>query len=157
MRWILVALCTLACGPRYGASGEYRGPNILDFTVQSPVQRPMPQERNDGSAGVIDEGDYVTFELRIFGGNETPCRLQAQRSYVEEGRVDILPGQQCTSPFRYEGRPVEVHLTIRQGAGYFDHDRLSLAIDGTFAADVYAGGQIVPTQGVASWRFEGWR
>lgn len=157
MRSILLALLAIGCGARQGASGDYRGPNLLDFTVQSPLQRVMPQERHDGSAAVYDDGGaYVTLELRIFGGRETPCRVQAQRS-PEPGRMDILPGQQCTSPFRYEGRPVDVLMQVNQGTAYFDHDHLTIQMDGVFAADVYSGGRIVPTQGAAVWRFEGWR
>jgi hypothetical protein len=155
-----LAALALGCGGRYrNTTGDYRGPNILDFRVETPVQRVMPQERNDGSATVYDDGgDIVTFELRIFGGAETPCQVQAQRSRTERGRMDILPGQQCTSTFRYDGHPVAALMQVQQGTASFDRNRCNISMQGPFAADVVVdGNRVVPTTGFAIWRFEGWR
>ncbi len=160
-RFVLgLAIAAAGCGggQRANTTGEYRGPNQLDFRLTAPISRVMPPERHDGSAEVIDSGgNYVTFELRIFGGSETPCRVQAQRSRVEEGRFDIVPGQRCASDFRYDGRPVSALTQINEGVAYFDESRLRIAMQGPFVADVLMNGRVVPTEGVAVWRFEGYR
>lgn len=160
----LAALAALSiaagCGgaQRSNTSGEYRGPNQLDFEVRSPVRRVMPPERNQGSAEVIDSGsDYVLLELRIFGEDERPCRVRAQRSGVEDGRMDILPGQRCASRFRYEGRPVVAMTQVDRGIAHHDRGRLRIAMQGPFVADVLVDGRVVPVEGYAIWRFEGWR
>lgn len=155
---VIVGLA-VGCGARQrGASGEYRGPNELVFELRSPVARAMPPERHDGSAEVYDDGGtYATFVLRIFGEDETPCQVQAVRSSVERGRFDIVPGQRCASNFRYDGRPVTAITQIDQGIAYYDRSRLRIAMQGPFAADVLNAGRVVPTQGYAVWRFEGYR
>ncbi|MCZ7681455.1 MAG: hypothetical protein M5U28_22735 [Sandaracinaceae bacterium] len=115
-------------------------------------------ERHDGSAEVIDTGGtYVTLELRIFGEGETPCRVQAQRSTAEAGRFDVIPGQRCASNFRYDGRPVAALTQINEGVAYHEQGRLRIALQGPFVADVLMNGSVVPTEGHAIWRFEGWR
>lgn len=145
-------------GQRANTTGEYRGPNQLDFELTRPVRRAMPPERHDGSAEVIDTGGtYVTLELRIFGEGETPCRVQAQRSSAEPGRFDIVRGQRCASRFRYDGRPVAALTQIDQGVAYHERGRLRIAMQGPFVADVLMNGRVVPTEGFAVWRFEGWR
>ncbi len=72
--------------------------------------------------------------------------------------MDILPGQQCTSTFRYDGRPIAALVQVQQGIAYFDRNHLTIAMQGPFAADVVVdGSRVVPTTGFAIWRFEGWR
>lgn len=155
---VLVALAGCGGAQHANTTGEYRGPNQLDFELHRPVRRVMPPERHDGSAEVIDTGaTYVTLELRIFGEGETPCRVQAARSSVEDGRLDIVPGQRCASNFRYDGRPVTALTQIDQGVAYFDGRRARIAMEGPFVADVLMNGGVVPTEGYAIWRFEGWR
>lgn len=160
-RHLILALAVLAAacgGAQRNTTGEYRGPNQLDFELRSPVRRVMPPERHDGSAEVIDTGGaYVTLELRIFGQGETPCRVQAQRSTTEPGRFDVVPGQRCASNFRYDGRPVAALTQVNEGIAWFDRNRLRVALQGPFVADVLINGRVVPTQGFAIWRFEGWR
>jgi hypothetical protein len=154
----LTLLTVAGCGSRATSRAEYRGPNLLEFTLTVPVRRTMPPERQDGSAQVIDSGgDYTTFELRIFDQGETPCRLQARRSGVEAGRYDVVPGQQCRSLFTYDGAPVSALTEINQGVIYMRGNELRVALTGPFAADTRREGRIVPTQGHASWRFEGYR
>jgi hypothetical protein len=160
-----LASLTLACGlaacgaaQRANTSGDYRGPNQLDFEIRSPVRRVMPPERNQGSAEIIDSGaDHVVLELRIFGDGETPCRVHARVSHVEHGRMDILPGQRCASRFRYDGRPVAAMTQIDRGIAHHDTGRLRIAMQGPFVADVLLDGRVVPVEGYAVWQFEGWR
>jgi hypothetical protein len=155
---VVLGLGMVGCGgaSHPNRSGVYRGPNVLRFALLDPIERRMPDERNQGSAEVIDDGsEYVTLELRIFDGGETPCQIRARR--IGGPALMVQPGQRCASRFRYDGAPVAAVVQINEGTVRFTDAGMRVELSGPFVADVATNRGVVTAQGIAEWELDGYR
>ncbi len=158
---ILLLGCGSAPPPLPDRSGEYQGPNELDFAMTAPVARQMPVERHRGTAVVTDaQGSDVTLELRMFETGET-CRIQARRAAeltdAEEESLAVSAGQRCSSRFGYDGTPVAATVEIDEGTVVFRPGAVRIELRGRFVADSADGEGTMQSEGIARWEFEGTR